>query len=103
MIISDLSYLESANNSAVVGGLSEWSETDTVDITFNTTNTFTLDINTSLCGLGDGNFASAGAKAVADGAGCADVNSFTKADVLAVATYHGDSFSGATAVAAIGY
>jgi hypothetical protein len=103
MIISDLSYLESANNSAVVGG---WSESDYVNIDFDTVNTFTLDIDTNLCGLDDGNFASAGAKASADIGdyhGCDPLNSFSKADALAVTTYGGDSFSGATAVAAIGY
>ncbi|CAD5937410.1 hypothetical protein [Planktothrix agardhii] len=99
MIISDLNYLESANNSAVVGGLSEWSETDTVDITFKTTNSFTLTIDAPC--LPDGNFASAGAKASADGDYCGTLNSFTKADTLAVVTYGGASFSGSTSVAAI--
>ena len=103
MIISDLSYLESANNSAVVGG---WSESDYVNIDFDTVNTFTLDIDTNLCGLDDGNFASAGAKASADIGeydGCDPLNSFSKADALAVTTYGEGSFSGASAVAAIGY
>jgi hypothetical protein len=104
MLISDLNYLESAETSAVVGGCYDqsWSEQDTVDINFDTTNTFNLDINTTLDGLAAGNYASAGAKAVVDANG-AVVNSFTKADVLAVVTNDGDSFSGATAVAAVGY
>lgn len=104
MIISDLNYLESVSEAtAVVGG---WSETDSVTIEFDTTNTFTLDINTNLCGLDDGNYASAGAKGVADAgsySGCDPLNSFTKADTIAVVTYGGNSFSGSTSVAAIGY
>jgi hypothetical protein len=100
MIISDLNYLESVSEAtAVVGG---WSETDSVTIEFDTTNTFTLDINTNLCGLDDGNYASAGAKGVADaGSYSGTLNSFTKADTLAVVTYGGDSFSASTSVAAI--
>lgn len=101
MIISDLNYLESVETSAVVGG---WSESDYVNIDFDTVNTFTLDINTNLCGLDDGNYASAGAKGVADMgdySGCHPLNSFTKADTIAVANYGGDSFSGSTSVAAI--
>lgn len=98
MIISDLNYLESVETSAVVGG---WSECDSVDLNFDTTNTFTLDINTQLCGLADGNFASAGAKGVATGDACYPLNSFTKADTLAVVAYGGDSFSCSTSVAAI--
>lgn len=101
MIISDLNYLESVSEAtAVVGG---WSETDSVTIEFDTTNTFTLDINTNLCGLDDGNYASAGAKGVADANGGSDLNSFTKADTLALATYSGGSVSSSTSVAAIGY
>lgn len=98
MIISDLNYLESVSEAtAVVGG---WSETDSVTIEFDTTNSFTLDI-TSPC-LSDGNYASAGAKGVADaGDYCGTLNSFTKADTLAVVTYGGDSFSASTSVAAI--
>jgi len=105
MIISDLNYLESVETSAVVGGYS-FEESDFVSIEFDTTNTFTLDINTNLCGLDDGNYASAGAKGVADAgsySGCDPLNSFTKADTIAVVTYGGDSFSGSTSVAAIGY
>ncbi|MFB8793110.1 MAG: hypothetical protein U7126_02490 [Microcoleus sp.] len=97
MIISDLNYLEVVSESAAVQG--GWSETDTVDITFNTTNSFTLTIDAPC--LPDGNFASAGAKASADGDYCGTLNSFTKADTLAVVTYGGASFSGSTSVAAI--
>ncbi len=102
MIISDLNYLEVVSEStAVQGGCNTWSESDYVDLNFDTTNTFTLDINTQLCGLADGNFASAGAKGVATGDACSPLNSFTKADTLAVVAYGGDSFSCSTSVAAI--
>ena len=102
MIISDLNYLESVETSAVVGGTYTFYESDMVDINFDTTNSFELNID-SPC-LSDGNYASAGAKGVAD-AGFfyfgSPLNSFTKADTLEVVTYGGDSFSDSTSVAAI--
>ncbi len=109
MIISDLNYLESVSEAtAVVGGTScddptpTWSEWDSITIDYTTSNTFNLDIGLEL-DLQCGNFASAGAKGVADANGGSDLNSFTKADTLALATYSGGSVSSSTSVAAIGY
>lgn len=101
MIISDLNYLESVETSAVVGGsYGGFYESDYVSIEFDTENSFELNID-SPC-LDDGNYASAGAKGVADsGYFWGTLNSFTKADTLAVVTYGGDSFSASTSVAAI--
>ncbi len=98
MIISDLNYLEILPEAVAVQG--GWKKKDTVSIKFNTTNKSTLNISSP--SLSDGNYASAGAKAVADpGIYGETLNSFTMANTLAVVTYGGGSFSASTSVAAI--
>ncbi|SKB15167.1 hypothetical protein PL11201_70014 [Planktothrix sp. PCC 11201] len=107
MIISDLNYLEVVSEATTVfGGCDEppepnynWSEEDLVSITFETINSFTLNITAP--GVPDGNYASAGAKAVADSGTGSGLNSFVKADTLAVTTYGLGGFAGSTSVAAI--
>ena len=96
MIISDLNYLEVvAESTAVQGG---WSETDIVNIGFNTVNTFATLVNTPYTLT---NSAAAGAKGVANNDTCLPTFSYTKADTLAVADFLGCSFSGSTSVAVI--
>ncbi len=95
MNISDLNYLEVVSEAAAVqGGLKD-------SFSFGTKNSFTLDINSP--SLSSGNYASAGAQAVADsGTYDGTLNSFTAANTLAVVTYGTDSFSSSASVAAIG-
>lgn len=94
MNISDLNYLEVVSEAAAVkGGLKD-------TVSFGTKNSFTLDINSP--SLSSGNYASAGAKAVADpGTYDGTLDSFTMANTLAVVTYSTGSFSSSTSVAAI--
>ncbi len=94
MIISDLNYLEVLSETvAVQGGLK-------YTVSFGTKNSFTLKIN--LPSLSPGNYASAGAKAVADpGIYDGTLNNFTMANTLAVVSYGGGSLSSSTSVAAI--
>lgn len=97
MIISDLNYLEAAD-AQVVGGTYGFNETDTVTITFSTTNNFATNVNVPKAGS---NSAAAGAKGVANNYTWFPTYSFTKADTLAVADYLGGSFSASTSVAVI--
>jgi hypothetical protein len=94
MNISDLNYLEVVSEAAAVqGGLKN-------TVSFGTKNSFTLNINSP--SLSPGNYASAGAKAVAEpGIYDGTLNSFTAANTLAVVTYGTGSFSSSTSVAAI--
>ncbi len=91
MNISDLNYLEVVSEAAAVqGGLKN-------TVSFGTKNSFTLNINSP-----SGNYASAGATAVADpGIYDGTLNSFTMANTLTVVTYGTGSFSSSTSVAAI--
>ena len=103
MIISDLNYLEVvAESTAVQGGCATptWSETDIVNIGFNTVNTFATLVNTPYTLT---NSAAAGAKGVANNDTCLPTYSYTKADTLAVADFLGGSFSGSTSVAVINF
>ena len=94
MIISDLNYLEVAD-AKVAGG---FSESDYVNIDFNTTNKFTTIVNSPTT---YSNSAAAGAKGVATGSPYVATYSFTKADTLAVTSIYDGSFSASTSVAVI--
>lgn len=94
MIISDLNYLEVADDQ-IEGG---FTESDLVKITFTTTNNFATNVNSPKT---YSNSAAAGAKGVANNYTYWPTYSFTKADTLAVTDFLGGSFSASTSAAVI--
>ena len=103
MIIADMNHLEvvaeSTSVAGATGSLSRYYyESDTINVNFNSLNTFNTSVNSPYTST---NSAAAGAKGDAINNTYIPTYSYTKGDSVAVAEYLGGSFSASTSAAVI--